>query len=418
MRAFSRCFKLSFKSYSLIPAAFVLMVFFVAIAASGQELSQQVRVVNVCVPVRVFAGDQFVDNLTMRDFAVFEDGEPQVIESVYLVKGARLERKETPTAFEPETSRSFYLFFSMYEYDAQIPRALRYLFEKVIRPGDKLVVVTPRNAYNMEAQAAGKVPPSKLVDELTKKIRKDIMASDAAYRSVLADLRRLAGAGGIREQMNPADELTEEQQMSQIGEGTIEEFVMKYRSDVDRLEQLRTIDEEKFFKFARVLKKTEGQKNVFYFYQKEFVPVPNASVLSQYSQSLTVQSLIADLAGMLNRRSSFDVGRLRKAFADSSINVHFLYLTKNPAEIPLSQIAERGDILSTFEELVAATGGSSVRSANVGYLMERAASASEHYYLLYYSPKDKTQDGRFRQVRVEVKTGRFRVFHKAGYIAD
>ena len=418
MRASNRCFKLSFKLYSLIPATFVFMVFFAAITASAQELSQQVRVVNVCVPVRVFAGDQFVDNLTLRDFAVFEAGEPQVIEAVYLVKGARLERKETPTAFEPETSRSFYLFFSMYEYDPQIRRALEYLFEKVIQPGDNLFVITPRKEYHMKKGAESEVPLVRLVDGLTKKIRKDIIAGDAAYRSVLADLRRLAGAGGITGQMTDAAEMDEEEQMSLTGEGTIEEFAMKYRSDVDRLEQLRTIDEEKFLEFARSLKKTEGQKNVFYFYQREFVPIPNASWLSKYEQNFTVQALMADLAGMLNRRSSFDVGRLRKAFADSTINVHFLYLTKNPAEIPLSQIAERSDIISTFETLVAATGGSSFRSANLEYLMEKAATTSENYYLLYYSPKDKSQDGRFREIRVEIKTGRFRLFHKAGYIAD
>jgi hypothetical protein len=402
----------------LIPAAIALLCIFISVALIAQELSYVVRVIDICVPVRVFAGDQFVDNLAKKDFAVYEDGELQEVESVYFVKGAKLESKETPTAFEPSMSRSFFLFFSMYEYDAQIPKALSYFFEKIAGPSDKLMVITPKAVYDLKKDAVGRLPPEKIVVELTRKIRKDIMAGDAVYRSVLADLRRIVGAGGIGEQMTDSSEMTEDQQMSQVGEGTIEEFLMKYRSDVDRLEQLRTIDEGKFLEFAKALKRTEGQKVVFYFYQKEFVPLLNMATLQKHYQNILVQSLISDMVNMLNRRSTFDVDRIKKTFADSSISVHFLYLAKNPAEIPLNQIGERRDIVSTFDEIVASTGGSSVRSSSVSYLMEKAASAAENYYLLYYSPKDKKLDGRFRQIRVEVKAGSYRVFHKAGYFAD
>ncbi|MGZ5515475.1 MAG: hypothetical protein ACXW2O_10590 [Candidatus Aminicenantales bacterium] len=37
--------------------------------------------------------------------------------------------------------------------------------------------------------------------------------------------------------------------------------------------------------------------------------------------------------------------------------------------------------------------------------------------LLYYSPKDKAADGKFRQIEVKVKSGSYRVEHVAGYLA-
>ena len=58
-------------------------------AAAAQELQHEVTTLNIEVPVRVFAEGRFVDDLTIRDFEVYEDGKPQKIEAVYLVR-ARL----------------------------------------------------------------------------------------------------------------------------------------------------------------------------------------------------------------------------------------------------------------------------------------------------------------------------------------
>jgi hypothetical protein len=309
------------------------------------------------------------------------------------------------------------LFFSLYEPDPQVPKALAYFFQKVITPEDHLLVISPRAVYDLKKEVAAKIPAEKIVAELAKKLKKDILAGDAAYRSVLADLKRMAGVGGIDQQMTVTAEMSDRERAETLGTGTVEEYLMKYRADVDQLERLRTIDEGKFLDFAMALKRTEGQKIVFYFYQKEFVPLLDIKTLAKYTESPFLQSLVSELSAILNQKSSFNMDRLKKTFADSSINVHFLYLTKNPAGIPLSQISERQDIFSTFDEIAKATGGLTVHSANADYLMQRAAMAAENYYLLYYSPKDKKQDGRFRQIRVEIKTGSYRISHLAGYYA-
>ncbi len=101
---------------------------------------------------------------------------------------------------------------------------------------------------------------------------------------------------------------------------------------------------------------------------------------------------------------------------DSSITIHFLYLTTIPDGIPRAQMEERSwDVYESFSEMAQATGGLRASSSNTASLMEKASSASENYYLLYYSPKDKTADGRFRNIEVKVKAEGCRVTHLAGY---
>jgi hypothetical protein len=388
----------------------------IAAAAFPQQLSHEVRVINIEVPVRVFKGDQFIDHLTLQDFDVYEDGEPQKIEAVYLIKKTNLERKEEKTIFTPETSRSFYLFFNLYEPDPQVQKALAYFFQNVLTPDDHLLVIGPRAVYDPQKEIAAKIPAEKIVAGLDKKLRNDILAENSAYLSVLAHLKRMAGIGGIGRPADPAV-LSRRDRAEMPDAGTLQEYLMRYYEQVDHLERLRTIDDEKFLDLARTLKKAAGQKIVFYFYQKEYVPLPDLEILRQYGDNLFVQSLVSELSGMSNRKAPLPMDRLKKLFADSFFNVQFLYLDKNPADLPERQIMERKDVFSTFDEIAKATGGLSARSANANYLMQQASQAAENYYLLYYSPKDKTADGKFRTVTVRVKSGNYRVAHLAGYFA-
>jgi hypothetical protein len=48
----------------------------------------------------------------------------------------------------------------------------------------------------------------------------------------------------------------------------------------------------------------------------------------------------------------------------------------------------------------------------------KVVNASENHYLLYYSPKEFIADGKFRRIEVKVKGKNYKVFHRAGYIAD
>ena len=121
----------------------IIGVFALSLAVFAQQLTHESVVINVEVPVRVVKGGKFVDNLTMGDFEVYEEGKLQKIEAVYLIRKTKIERKEEKKKFIPETSRNFYLYFEVTEYTPELRDTISYFVKDVLAPGDNLVVVTP-----------------------------------------------------------------------------------------------------------------------------------------------------------------------------------------------------------------------------------------------------------------------------------
>ena len=76
------------------------------------------------------------------------------------------------------------------------------------------------------------------------------------------------------------------------------------------------------------------------------------------------------------------------------------------------------DIFSIFNDMAVATGGLTMSSSNPEYLFKSAFDASENYYLIYYRPKDYKADFEFKNIKVKVKTGNYRVTHRLGYFAN
>lgn len=157
------------------------------------------------------------------------------------------------------------------------------------------------------------------------------------------------------------------------------------------------------------------------FYQKVVIPIP---------YRIPVPDDIE------NPQISFNVDRINKTFSDSLISIHFIFLTKteqyhldgyrmNPAEqrsAPsprmLRLIDQSEEIFGTFHEMAKATGGTTDSSANIASSFQRAATTSENYYLLYYTPKNYVANGKFKKIEVKVKGKKYKVTHRAGYIAD
>ncbi|UCE22401.1 MAG: hypothetical protein JSV46_09400 [Candidatus Aminicenantes bacterium] len=73
---------------------FVTLIAGLSLAVLAQQITHESLVINIEVPVRVFKGGQFVEDLTINDFSIFEDGKPQQIEAVYLIKKTDIQREE------------------------------------------------------------------------------------------------------------------------------------------------------------------------------------------------------------------------------------------------------------------------------------------------------------------------------------
>ncbi len=382
-------------------------------------------VINIEIPVRVFEGGNFVDNLTLEDFEIFEDGIPQKIEAVYLVKKRTVERSEEKKRFAPATNRNFYLLFEISEYTSEIGEAIDYFHEKVLVPGDSLIIVTPMKTYRLKDRVLEYQTRQQMSNQLKEILRKEALVGNAEYRAAVDELIGIAkslsaSAGGEGDQQSPQlDEYT----VAGFGRMPLEKQLMKYQNTLERVRKLRRIDQQKLLDFARILKNEPGQKSIFLIYQREYIPQVEPSIMdkfiAQYQDKPHIIRGLYDIAETSRRDITFDVDLVKQAYADSSISIHFLFLTPAIKNVHGVYFQERSeDIYGAFREIATATGGFFESSANPTSCLKRAIDASENYYLLYYSPRKYQNDGRFRKVEVRVKEKDYKIIHRMGYIAN
>jgi VWFA-related protein len=399
----------------------IFLIVFIAFAVIiiAQEIQHEAVAINIEVPVRVFAKGKFVEELTIKDFEVYEEGVLQKIEAVYLIKKTNIEREETglkeeeaEIKYAPKVSRNFVLLFEIYEYLPKIGKAMEYFFEEVFLPGDTLKVVTPIKTYDFNVNALERLTGKEIAKELIGQLRKDMKICTREYRSLLNDFVNLM-------------------EFARTAAADVKTLVRKMYVDIlAKLRNLRYLDEKKLLYFTNVLKKIEGPKHVFFFHQKLIVPVMRLSL------DYTIEDL-EDFEAYL----SFDEKKVKQAFSDSSISAHFIYLTKTsgmdlvnqegvsvtsrglldtaPTTIPSTETQDlSASFFSAFKEIAQTTGGTVDSSANAAASFKKAVKASENYYLLYYSPKNYRADRKFKNIKVRVKGKNYRVMHRAGYIAD
>jgi len=382
---------------------FIIFIFAtLSLVIFAQELQHEVVAINIEVPMRAFKGSTFVDNLTIKDIEVYEDGKLQKIEAVYLIQKTDIKREETEmkkeTArkkFAPQVSRNFVLFFEITDYLPKIEEALGYFFENVLSPEDTLMVVTPVKSYKFNKKALEIASRPQIATRLNEKLREDITMGSQEFKKILKDYEDIF-----------------------LSEFPLDQKLSMIKNKIREIKNLRYVDEKKVQDFADFLKNMEGQKHVFLFYQKVLIPYPE--IIFESWEYLELMGEVMSLA-------SFNVEKIKQAFADSSISVHFLYISKTqqsdmddrslrPTGLRMQDMST--DIFSSFREISLATGGLVDSSVNIASSLERAADASDNYYLIYYAPKDYKPDGKFRKIKVKIKNKNYRIFHRSGYFAD
>ena len=391
----------------------------------SQQVAEQAMVINIEVPVRVFENGSFVDNLTIDNFEILEEGFPQKIEAVYLVKKRTVERSEERKRFLPSTERYFFLFFEISEYTPKIGDAIDYFHENVLVPNDNLVIVTPMNTYKLRKRVLEFQTKKELSQQLKDLLRKEALIGNAEYRGAVQELVGLAKSLSANSPGGPGNDAAQLDEYTLPGYGRMpfEKQLMKYLNTLERIRKLRRVDQQKLLDFARVLKNETGQKYVFMIYQREYIPQIEPSILNKYlafyQDKPHVLRGLYDMTETSRRDISFDVERVKQVYADSSISIHFLFLTPAIEHVQGVYFQERSeDIYGAFREMADATGGFVDSSANPASSFKRAVDASENYYLLYYSPHKYTKDGRFKEIKVRVKERDYKVVHRMGYFSN
>jgi tetratricopeptide (TPR) repeat protein len=383
-------------------------ILILAMLVLSQQIKEEAVVINIEVPVRVFKGNKFVDNLTIADFEIYEDGKPQKIEAVYLVRERQVQKQQGEEAFTPETNkRHFILVFEMMAYSPKVGEAVDYFLRNVIAPGDSLYISTPIRGYNFGPGFAADSQKQEISQRLSNIIRSDIIKGGSEYRGLIKSLQEIRRTDVSPEMKDAMDSAHAEL--------------------LEKLMGLSCIEEGNLIGFAEKIKKEEGQKHVFIFFQRRMAPTGGS-----FMPTGNNPAYVDRLFDFYNPRAYFDKEKIKKAFVDSSISCHFLYVTEaptdasswmemNPAEETTDKVEWQDatmDFFNAFREIASATGGVTESSTNAQSLLKTAAGISENYYLLYYAHKDYQADGKFREIKVVVKGNIDRVLHRVGYSAE
>jgi VWFA-related protein len=354
-------------------------------------------VVNIEVPVRVLRKDVFVEGLTLADFEVYEDGVPQKVEAVYLIKDKEIVSEEkVPGAVlpRPRGVRHYVLYLYLKEYLPKIGETLDFFFTSVLGPKDTLFVVTPAKTYRFHSEFLSRTPRAQIADKLKTILKTDVQLGNSPYRRLMRDFYDL-------EEMDyPPD-------MADVKETQLFDIAKQMRD-------LTEITERQVMQAADTLKAMEGEKHLFLIFQRDVLPDHEFS---------------DDRQAELFKPVTFDVEKIKRYYSDASITVHCLYITKTPtyALHPMNQTHSirashledlSSDVFASFRQMADATGGLSESTSNPFSALRQAAEASSHYYLLFYRPVNYRADGRFQMIDVRVKGKGLKVTHRLGYVAN
>ena len=383
-------------------------------------------VATVEVPVRVFDGDRFVDDLSLSNFKVFEDGVAVQPDSLYLVKGRSIVRRVEDEPAQPDTMRTYYLMFQTVDWDPKLSGAIDELFSSVLKPGDAMTLVTPMKPYALNKDALATQPPAKLSKSMQEILKKDIQQGGGQYRDMVRELTRLTRSiGGVN--TGAANDIEGQgDDESTLGFG-VEQQIDHYRNALMTIESLRLVDEKKLLAFAGALKPVPGRKTVFLFYAREYrpelSPMAMQTLMSLYQDNPSVLGNLMDLFQFYKREANFNADRVKKAFADAGIAFHFIFMEKKSQRVFGATMREQSeDIFPGFRDIAAATGGITEVSENPAASFAKAAAVSEDYYLLYYTPPAAHTEPGFRTIEVKVATtggegARYTINNRLGYFA-
>jgi VWFA-related protein len=391
-----------FAGVKTLPIIFVAVISAGAASVASSQvqvpLQHEVTVVNIAVPTRVFDGNKFVDSLTAGDFEVWENGVPQKVEAAYLIRktnvfqNAMVIGSTAPVSVpveRPDESlkrRHFVLIFEMDEYLAQMTKALDVFFSETMSSQDTVRVVTPSASWDIPSRTLDSASRTAIAEDVKSRVRKSLTMSGARLKSLIRDLR--------------------------FNDNAQEAEMMGARAIINEFILLKDMNIGNYKHFASYLKPLTGQKYAFIFYQKESYVIP-----AKYKGIFDGEAKYA--------RDNIRREDIQKIFADAGTTVHFLYMTKTSGAVndveyrdqgDAAPVEMSGDFYSAFRDLADATGGISEATANPIYAFRRAVEASENYYVVYYRPAEYKADGKYKEIEVKVKSGRYRVDHRAGYI--
>ena len=382
---------------AVLPCLMLFYGFVFSVWGNGAEetIAEKVKVVNVVVPVRVFAAGKPVSDLKKEDFTILENNRLQSINGFYM-ESKKIAMSADAVSRESQTppSRYFVLAFRVHDFNDALRQGLVYTFEKILRPQDRLLVFM--NDF------------SKPYDDLADK--ENILLEVEQNLQDQCHILRNAMSAKLKELDEWVKKIKlgwEDKAMMWASPSAFQrDFLQKYLELLrDYKSRFLTQSIDKYYLFSKYLEKIGGEKWVISFCQKEMLPrVSDTAEVMRYLEEqiakseastwdhgmgVTLTQMQRDLEIETSTGVEFPIDDVSKLFYKVNATFHSILIdTQFDSRSPdLEFKAISGGMERSLRVLSEKTGGTAVSSTDVRSSLAKLAEKEDSYYMLTYVPR-------------------------------
>lgn len=395
-------------------------------AAGTQEqkpIVEKVTVTNVEVPVRVLDKSKPVEGLTKDDFVLYENKKKIQINGFYTKRKLIKIAQDTTRAMQTPAPRTFVLVFNVTSYNDEFQKAVNYLFDKVLNPGDSVMVFANDKTRKYPNLSDKEGIKQQLIADMKEEGQK-------ARRRLLDYIKRVETylqVSDFKRQLNQRDNDRPDRLIS---------FLKKYLiSWTEYKSNYLTPKVDRFYYFSRYLQNLKTEKWVLNFYQFEFFPrirlgsdtmhkirelaseMTNTNNATIVSQGRMLENLLSQLMSELNIDKGFPNEEIAKLFYKVDATFHSFFIrSQNPGFLQdFEYKAVSSEIEKLLKSITDITGGENVSSINLEEALDKVAEKEDLYYVLTYVPKNPRKTGK---LRIKVKGKKYNVLYDDNFRAD
>jgi hypothetical protein len=260
-----------------------------------------------------------------------------------------------PARLHAAAPRNVIVYFEFLDNANGVEEAVSFLFQRMLRPGDQLLVQSPAGTYgfspeNLERSKSG------LASSLQDRLRGDISRSGQGYKQIIEDLN--AAALEIAELAYPTGAADPLKDLGEV-------FIL-YRQGLANLRQLRQVSAASLHRLSGAFAGQKGENHVIVLFEREFRPVPRREALNALADMPVFAMKANEMFSATAPDPPFDVPALAAFFRSVPLTLHFVYVTSKNTTVAGNRFESSGDIYSAFSRLARATGGVCTATAEPG----------------------------------------------------
>ena len=392
-----------------------VMIQFTMVKGQGQEqetgrIREEIEVVNIEVPVRVYAKKKPVKGLQKSDFKLFVDKKEYAINGFYEV------RKKIDTPEGQREPRLYVLIFNVLSEADEMGKGLDTLFGNVIQPGDRVMTLT-NNMYLKDKVIAD---PKDYLEKLKKILHMEWLKMKQALSSLEYNLRYLASS--FKMSMKTPEQRTGGRGIAfndpERQELIVTRFIEDYRGYLDDFKQTYfNPGQEQYLKIADYLKSQKIKTWVLNFYQAPAFPMLKRNggdiynLIAHFADAADVPNpYTREVETGMGKPNRTHVEIIGKVFLNTGATFHTLLMNSDtPAfyedfeyrAVPIdSEHISRG--------VTRMTNGKVMASNNIDKFIKNVSGMEDVYYVLTYAPGASKGKG---VVEVRVPRKKYRVVY-------